>query len=155
MNFTNNLEEAEKVENLRNKMLKYILYKKRSEEEVRNKFSSEDENLVEDAIQYFKEQNYINDYNYIDRAIKEYIALKKMSIKEVKYKICQKGIDKNLVDEYIYNNKEMLLDYEISSVKSIIIKKMNGLEKSEIKNYLIKKGYKQESINIAFDDINC
>ncbi len=153
MNFTNNLEEAEKVEKLRNKMLKYILYKKRTEEEVRNKFISEDNNLVEDAIEYFKELNYINDYDYIERSVKEFIALKKLSIKEVAYKICQKGVSKNLVDEYIYNNKEALLDYEISSAKAIILKKSGSLEENEIKNYLIKKGYMKESINIALDDI--
>ncbi len=153
MNFTNNLEEAEKVEKLRNKMLKYILYKKRTEEEVRNKFISEDNNLVEDAIEYFKELNYINDYDYIERSVKEFIALKNLSIKEVAYKICQKGVSKNLVDEYIYNNKEALLDYEISSAKAIILKKSGSLEENEIKNYLIKKGYMKESINIALDDI--
>ena len=153
MNFTNNLEEAEKVEKLRNKMLKYILYKKRTEEEVRTKFIAEDNNLVEDAIEYFKELNYINDYDYIERSIKEFIALKNLSIKEVVYKICQKGVDKKLVDEYIYNNKEALLDYEISSAKAIILKKSGSLEENEIKNYLIKKGYMKESINIALDDI--
>ena len=42
MNFTNNLEEAEKIEKIRNKMLKYILYKKRSEEDVRNKFAEDE-----------------------------------------------------------------------------------------------------------------
>ena len=46
-------EEAEKIEKLRNKMLKYIVYKKRSEFEIRQKFSEEDENMVEDAIEYF------------------------------------------------------------------------------------------------------
>ena len=34
-------EEAEKIEKLRNKMLKYIVYKKRSEVEIRQKFSDE------------------------------------------------------------------------------------------------------------------
>ena len=153
MNFTNNLEEAEKIEKLRNKMLKFILYKKRTEQEVRIKFASEDENLVEDSIEYFKEQNYINDYDYIERSIKEFIALKKMSIKEVKYKICQKGINKDLVDEYIYNNKDILLNYEISSAKAIIMKKKGTLEENEIKDYLIKKGYMQETINDALDYI--
>ena len=153
MNFTNNLEEAERIEKLRNKMLKFILYKKRTEQEVRIKFASEDENLVEDSIEYFKDQNYINDYDYIERSIKEFIALKKMSIKEVKYKICQKGISNDLIDEYIYNNKEILLNFEISSAKAIIIKKMGTLEENEIKNYLIKKGYMQETINVALDYI--
>ena len=154
MNFTNNLEEAEKIEKIRNKMLKYILYKKRSEEDVRNKFAEEDENIVEDAIEYFKELNYINDNDYIERAIKEFIALKKLSIKEVEYKICSKGINKNLVDDYICNHKENMIQYEIESAKAIIIKKKASLEDNEIRDYLYKKGYMSETISIAFDEVN-
>lgn len=154
MNFTNNLEEAEKIDKLRNKMLKYIVYKKRSEAEVRQKFSEEDENLVDDAIEYFKELKYIDDKEYVNRAVKEFIALKNLSIKEIEYKICQKGIKKTIVDEYICKNKELMLEYEISSAKSIIIKKQNSSEEQEIRNFLYKKGYMTESINIAFDDIN-
>ena len=154
MNFTNNLEEAEKIEKIRNKMLKYILYKKRSEEDVRNKFAEEDENIVEDVIEYFKELNYINDNDYIERAIKEFIALKKLSIKEVEYKICSKGINKNLVDDYICNHKENMIQYEIESAKAIIIKKKASLEDNEIRDYLYKKGYMSETISIAFDEVN-
>ena len=154
MNFTNNLEEAEKIEKLRSRMLKYILYKKRTEAEVRQKFSEEDENLVEDAIEYFKEQKYLNDYDYVDRAIKEFIALKHLSIKEIMYKITQKGVDKRIVEDYICKNKEPMLEYEISSAKSIILKKSKAAEEIEIKNYLYQKGYMSETINIAFDEIN-
>lgn len=154
MNFTNNLEEAEKIDKLRSKMLKYIVYKKRSEAEVRQKFADEDENIVEDAIEYFKEQKYIDDKEYVNRAVKEFINLKNLSIKEIEYKICQKGINKSIVDEYICKNKEIMLEYEISSAKNIILKKINKNEKIEIQNFLYKKGYMTESINIAFDDLN-
>lgn len=147
-------EEAERVDKLRNKMLKYIMYKKRSEEEVRQKFAGEDEILVDDAIEHFKELEYINDKEYIDRAVKEFMALKNLSIKEVVYKISQKGIRKSLVDDYVCKNKEDMLEYEISSAKAIIIKKQRDNEEKEIRNYLYKKGYMSESINIAFDDIN-
>lgn len=147
-------EEAERVDKLRNKMLKYIMYKKRSEEEVRQKFVNEDEILIDDAIEHFKELGYINDKEYIDRAVKEFMALKKLSIKEVVYKISQKGIRKSLIDDYVCKNKEDMLEYEISSAKAIIIKKQRDNEEKEIRNYLYKKGYMSESINIAFDDIN-
>ena len=133
-------EEAEKIEKLRNKMLKYIVYKKRTEAEIRQKFSEEDENMVDDAIEYFKELNYINDSVYIERAVKEFMALKNMSIKEISYKICQ--------------NKEIMLEYEISSAKAIIIKKQSKQEESEIRDFLYKKGYMSESVSIAFDEIN-
>ncbi len=147
-------EEAEKIEKLRNKMLKYIVYKKRSEAEIRQKFSDEDENMVEDAIEYFKELNYINDTSYVERAVKEYMALKKMSIKELAYKISQKGINKNLVDDYICQNKEIMLEYEISSAKTIILKKQKDLEEAEIRNFLFKKGYMSETVSIAFEELS-
>ena len=154
MNFTNNLEEAEKREELKNKILKYILYKKRTENEVRLKFADADENMLEDAIEYFKEEKYIDDYSYVERAIKEFIALKNLSLKEVSYKIVQKGINKNIVDDYICKNKNSMLEYEISSAKAIILKKMKSLEEQDIKNYLYQKGYLSESIEIAFEEVN-
>ena len=146
-------EQAEKFENLKNKILKYIVYKKRTEQEIRQKFSDEDENMVEDAIEYLKELNYINDNIYIERAVKEFMALKNMSIKELSYKICQKGVSKSLVDDYICQNKESMLEYEISSAKAII-KKKSSLELQEIKEFLFKKGYMSESVSIAFDELN-
>ena len=146
--------EAEKIDKLRNKMLKYIMYKKRTEEEIRQKFSDEDEIIVDESIEYFKELGYIDDEEYINRAIKEFISIKNLSIKEVVYKICQKGVRKSLVDDYICKNKEVMLEYEISSAKSIILKKQKDNEEQEIRNYLYKKGYMTESVNIAFDDIN-
>ena len=146
-------EEAEKIEKLRNKMLKYIVYKKRTEAEIRQKFEEEDENMVEDAIEYFKELKYIDDSVYVERAIKEYIALRNLSIKEIAYKVCQKGVSKSLVDDYICKNKETMLEYEISSAKNII-KKKAGQEEQEIKNFLYKKGFMSESVNIAFDELD-
>ena len=47
-----------------------------------------------------------------------------------------------------------MLEYEISSAKAIILKKQAKSEEKDIKNYLYKKGYMSESINIAYDDIN-
>lgn len=147
-------EEAERLEKFRNKMLKYIVYKKRTEAEIRQKFSEDDENMVDEAIEYFKELNYINDSIYVERAINEFKSLKNMSIKEVEYKLVQKGIRKKIIDDYICKNKETMLEYEISSSKAIILKKLGKLEEKDIRDYLYKKGYMQESINIAFDDIN-
>lgn len=153
MNYIENLEEAERIDKLRSKMLKYILYKKRTEQEVRQKFAEENEDELEDAIEYFKEQKYIDDEEYIKRAVKEFMSLKNLSIKEVEYKICQKGVKKSLIDDYVCKNKEDMLEYEVASAKAIILKKKN-LEENEIKDYLYKKGYMSESVNIAFDDIN-
>lgn len=141
-----NFEEAEKIDKLRAKMLKYILYKKRTEMEVRQKFCEEDENMVEDAISYFKELKYIDDWNYIERSVQEFMNLKSLSLKEICYKLCQKGVSKNLVEEYFSKHEDKLLEYEINSAKKIWNKKIQNLDENSVKEFLYKKGYKQETI---------
>ncbi len=104
--------------------------------------------MLEDVIEELKEIGYINDLNYIERAVNEFMALNNLSIKEIRYKLMTKGINGNIIEEYISNNYEELLEYEYSSAKKISIKKSN-LDKQDIKNYLMKKGYKKESIEEA------
>lgn len=153
MEFTKNLKEAEELDKFKSKVLKYVLYKKRTEQEVREKFQYADENMLEDVIEILKENNYINDEDYIERSIAEIKALKNLSIKEINYKMLQKGVDKRVWEEYVSNHKEELLDFEINSVKNIIIKKSPSMELQDIKDYLFKKGYMSETINIALDDM--
>ncbi len=146
----NSLEEFDKE---KTKVLKYIMFKKRTEQEIRNKFANSiDENLLEDIIEYLKEAKYIDDEEYISKVVQEYMALKNLSIKELKYKLIAKGLDKNLIEDYLYNNKEKINQYEIQSAQNIISKKSNQMEQKEIEEYLIKKGYKRDTLEIALPD---
>ena len=132
------------------RVLKYIFYKKRSENEVRQKFSKQyDEELFEDVIENLKENGYINDDNYIDRTINEFIVLKHLSIREIKYKLMAKGVNSSKIENYLEKNEEQLLEYEIQSAKYYVDKKRTQMEDFEIKRYLMKKGYKEESIKEA------
>lgn len=146
-------KEIEEFDKLKTKVFKYVSYKKRTENEIRQKFVDVDQNMLEDIIEHFKEQNYINEDEYIERSIKEFINLKSLSIKELTYKLLQKGVNKNSLDNYILINKETLLEYEINSAKKIILKKKDKMEIEDIKKYLYQKGYMQESISVAVDEI--
>lgn len=146
------LEELEEMDKLKTKVLKYVLYKKRTENEIRQKFSENAGNLLDNVIEYLKQENYINDEIYITKTINEIKRLKNLSIKEVKYKLLAKGISSELIEDYIYNNKEEMLEYEINSAKVIYGKKQLSMEQEDIKQYLRKKGYMQETISIAGED---
>jgi regulatory protein len=136
------------------KVLKYIIYKKRTESEVRTKFQNDiDEQMLEEIIEYLKEAKYIDDLDYIERTINNFKILKNLSITELKYKLMSKGLNKNLIEDYFYENKEELTEYEIKSASNIIMKKRRDLEDAEIKVFLLKKGYKQDNINEAFENI--
>lgn len=145
-------KEIEEFDKLKTKVLKYVLYKKRTEQEVRQKFTENTGNLLDNVIEYLKQENYINDTSYIEKSVNEIQRLKNLSIKEVKYKLLAKGLSSKLVDEYIYNHKEEMLEYEINSAKNILVKKSNTMEQEEIISYLIKKGYMQETIRIIGED---
>ncbi|MBR6034053.1 MAG: RecX family transcriptional regulator [Clostridia bacterium] len=142
----------EEIDALKTKILKYVLYKKRTENEIRQKFNSYDQDILDDSIEYLKEAGYISDSDYIDRSIKEFMALKNLSVKELVYKLQTKGIDKYLIEDYVSEHKEDLVQYEITSAKNIIIKKQGSMEKEEIEDYLYKKGYISETIKLAFDE---
>ena len=148
-----NLEELEKLDKLKTKVLKYIMYKKRTENEVRRKFSEEDQNILDNVIENLKEIGYINDENYIERAISEFINIRNLSLKELKYKLLSKGLDKDLIDDYFYKNSDKLEEYEINSAKNIIIKKINGKEEQDLIQYLLKKGYKSDLVKLAIKEV--
>lgn len=144
----------EEFDQAKTKILKYIIYKKRTEQEVRQKFQKEfDEEMFEDIIEYLKEAKYIDDKDYIDRITNNFKLLKNLSNKELRYKLMTKGLNNNLIEDYFYENKEELEEYEIKSAYNIILKKNRDMEKEDIKLYLLKKGYKQSSINSAFEEI--
>ena len=145
------IEEFDKE---KTKVLKYIMFKKRTEQEIKNKFCKTiDGNLLDDIIKYLKEAGYINDEDYIDRAINEFIALKSLSLKEVKYKLQAKGLNKGLIEDYMYNHSDELDEYEVNSATKIAIKKSSSMDADEIKQFLFKKGYKHESIEDALKEI--
>lgn len=145
----NYIEEFDK---LKTKVLKYIMFKKRTEQEIRQKFREDSGELLDEVIEELKEIGYINDLKYIERAVNEFKNLKNMSIKEIEYKLLTKGLKKDIINNYIYENKEELINYEINSAKNILLKKQNLLEQEEIINYLKKKGYLEETIKMAIEE---
>ena len=141
------MDEIEEFDKLKTQVLKYVLYKKRSEVEIRQKFSKNAGKMLDNVVQYLHDNDYINDDEYIKKSVNEFQRLKNMSIREIEYKLLAKGISKNKIDNYIYQNKEELIDYELQSAKNIYIKKQTVLSKEEIIQYLNKKGYMSEAIS--------
>ena len=148
------LDLIAEYDKLKTKVLKYIMYKKRTEKEVRQKFEGTiDEEILDDIIEELKENGYINDMSYVERAVHEFMALKNMSIKEIKYKLFAKGLSNDIIDEYISNYIDDMTDYELQSAKNIIYKKQSSMEIEEIKQLLLKKGYTSDNIKEALSEV--
>lgn len=140
-----NWEELEEFEKQKTKVMNYIMYKKRTEFEVKQKFSKTiDEDTLEKIIDYIKEAGYLNDKDYIDRTVNEIMALKNLSIFEIKNKLYTKGISRNDIEDYIYEHRDELEEYERNSRENIIAKKSSSMTEQEIENYLYKKGFHKD-----------
>lgn len=137
-----NFEKLKEFDQQKTKVFKYITYKKRTEQEVRKKFKGQmEEDMLDEIIEYLKEAKYLDDYDFIQRQVREYMNLKTMSIKEIKYKLISKGIETKLIEKYIDKNYDELKEYEERCAEKIRRKKADSSEE-EIKQYLYRKGYK-------------
>lgn len=137
------LEKLKEFDEQKTKVFKYITYKKRTEQEVRNKFRGQiEEQMLEEIIEYLKEAKYLDDYEFIEKQVREYMNLKTMSITEMKYKLTAKGLDRKLIEKYIDNNYEELQEYEQRCIEKIKSRKAGVMEEQELQQYLYRKGYK-------------
>ncbi len=144
----------EEYDTAKTKVLKYVLYKKRTKREIWQKFSNSiEETMLEDILAELEENGYIGDHLYAERAIKEFMALRALSIKEIEYKLMAKGMERNALEDYMSSHREEMKDYEIQSARKIIVKKQGMVEEKEIIGYLLKKGYKEDSIRSAIEEI--
>ena len=64
-----------------------------------------------------------------------------------------KGVDKDSIENYIYENRDEMEEYEKKSAANILYKKQGSAEPEEIIQYLMKKGYKTENIRKAISEM--
>ena len=135
---------SEDFDREKTRVLKYILYKKRTEQEIRNKYSQTiEENLLEDIIEYLKEAQYINDMDYIEKTVNNFKVLKNLSIREIQYKLASKGLNKSDIEEYMYEKRDPKSNMSFWKDKSLEFKR-NYLDlylkySNYLYLYLIKK----------------
>ena len=122
------MEDYIEFDKLKTKVLKYALYKKRSEAEIRRKFAENSGEMLDEVIENLKENGYINDFLYIQRTVDEFQRLKNLSIKELEYKLLSKGINKHDLEEYISKQRRFIRIWN-KFCKKYIYKKASNNEK--------------------------
>lgn len=136
------------------KLMKYVIFKKRTEHEVREKcktlnYTSE---YIDEIIDYLKEAEYINDDIYITKYINNLLKLKNSSVAEVKLDFMKRGIDFDKVDSDLV---ESLYEHEKESAIYLAAKKYkSGDSIDKIKRYLNGKGYVYANISNAIDNLD-
>lgn len=141
------------------KALKYVSGKFKTKMEVRKKLKEEFQNdVIEDVLYFLEENGYIDDRNYTKLFIEDKQKLNGYGKNKIKSLLIQKGIEKNIIDEFIFDVDD---DFEFSNALNVGIKKLNLLEnekdkfkkKQKIINYLAYRGFSFDIIQKVLGEI--
>ena len=113
------------------------------------------QSCIDDAIDYVKSYNYLDDRRYAEDYIRYYMESR--SKKRIMQDLAQKGINRDLINEIIdesYSSDDS--DVELEQIKHLLNKKhyspdLEYKEKQKIMAFLYRKGYSTELIYKAMD----
>lgn len=131
-----------------NKVLRYILKRKRCELEVRQylcKFNLNDKDL-ERIISKLKQNNFINDIEYCKSYINDNVYLSKNGINKVRIELLKRNIPSDVIESELKNIDTSVIN---SKLEKIIIKKINSNKKYS--NTYLKQKILNEMINLGYD----
>ncbi len=130
-----NFEEAKE------KAVRYLVLQLRTEEEIRNKLRklNVEEKIIVDVTEYLKSIGYIDDSKYIDAYLRQCLSIPKYSKYEIRMKLLQKGIDKNLLADKL--NEFDSYNYEKALINKLLNGKLKNMEPLKQKAYLYRRGF--------------
>lgn len=142
-------EEARKAINA---ALNFLSYRQRSEKELRTKLYDKgyEENYIERAVSYCKEQNYIDDETFATSFVKDKINLNQFGSHRLERELRLKGISDNIIESVLVEDKKN--EYE-RALKIAQKRYSTYKDDDRIKSYrklggfLQRKGFSFEIVN--------
>lgn len=114
-----------------------------------------DEEIVARTIEFLKEYKLLDDWDYARRYAHDLVHLKKIGLRQVKWKLHEKGISDSIVEKAL---QEFDFENTISeNLEALITKRLSGnydiKNIMKVKRYLASRGYSFDEINSAFSKI--
>ena len=115
-----------------------------------------DEETVEKTIAFLKEYKLLDDEDYARRYAHDLVHLKKYGLRQVKWKLKEKGIPQSIIENTI---EELdFADTVSENLEALIAKRLGGnydiKNIMKVKRYLASRGYGFDEINSAFSQIS-
>ena len=151
------IENVELESSVKKTALRYRSYRPRSTNEVREylKKKGYDEQNIERALGYLKENNLLNDKEFARMVCRDRLVLKPVGIATMRKLLLKKGIERTTVDEVVQDlyteDKEFTLALREAERKYKRIASLPPLaKKKKIYEHLLRRGYESSlSLKIA------
>lgn len=141
--------------------VKFLSFRPRSEQEVRNKLSEKKapSEVIDAIIKLLKEQRFINDEDFIRWWREQRTRFRPKSDRAIKQELRRKGIDKELIEK-IFAEQEMTMYSDLDKARILVKKQLTKINKIPLDEqyrklgaYLARRGFDWETIKGAIDDI--
>lgn len=145
------------IEKAKLKAIKFVLGKFKTKMEVRKKLNKEfDNDIIDEVLNFLEKNSYVDDRNYAIYFIEDKQKLNGYGKNKIKSLLIQKGISKQIIDEFIFDE-----DNEFENALKMGIKKLNLLKneenrfkkKQKIINYLAYRGFSFDIIQKVLGEI--
>ena len=129
-------------ETAKEKAVRYLVLALRTEEEVKNKLRklNVEEGIIVQVTEYLKSIGYIDDEKYVEAYIRQCINIPKYSKYEIRMKLIQKGINKEILSEKLEELDNC--DYEYKLIAKLLKGKLKNMEPLKQKAYLYRRGFR-------------
>src|SRR3989344_9126843 len=144
----------DEYEKFYNKTLRFLSYRPRSEKELRDKLKKKKTSgeIINKIILRLKENNFINDEEFVKWWIEQRTTFKPRSLRLIKMELKQKGIDAELIDSVIQNS-EFRIQNDLELAKKLIEKKKEKWRNltrekkfQKLSRFLASKGFNYDII---------
>lgn len=156
--FVEDVLKAEEQNKVINKALNLISYRQRSIDEVKQnlKMKGYEDIYIEKAIEYCKNQNYLNDEEFANSFIRDKQNLNKFGSKRIKYELINKGVSKSVIEKILQIDPEdeYSIALELAGKK---INSYNGQDRNSIYRklggFLQRKGYPYDIVKKVLNEV--
>ena len=167
------LVEADQVERMLNKSLKFLSFRPRSEKEIRDHLlwkgklkdidksdseKAEYEKSIEKVISKLKKIGQVDDKGFAEWWVEQRQSFKQIGVRAIKVELFQKGIDKDTISELLDESdesKEVELAVKASSKKIQSYKKLEPQEfRIKMGQYLARRGFGWNTIKKVVDTLS-
>jgi len=148
----------EKVQKAKVGALKYIGVKARTEFELRKKLRTQEHELeiIDKIVDDFKERKYIDDRDFSELYVRDFVNFKKDGIFKLRRNLQQKGIKSEIIEEVI--KQYVSSDDQFKKALQLGLRKFDFLrdkenKKEKIYRFLIQKGFESPIVSRVLSEI--
>ena len=156
--FIKTVLDAEEENKVIHQALNLLSYRQRSEKEIFQALKRKDfqESHINKAIEYCKENKYLDDMAFAKSFVNDKINLSKLGVDRIRYELILKGISKDIINRVLIVDKdeqfELAKDLAEKRIKSYKNDSKNAVYR-KLGGYLQRRGYSYDIVSRVLRDV--